>query len=398
MKLCLVTPCPPRYLALGNYAAALLPALAGMAGVRELVVLGDFQAELEPRCNNIRIVRAWDANSPRALPQILAALKAEQPDLVWYNAGMLLGRGPLSNIARICASSAGRRLGIPSVVTLHNMVAAAPLKDLRVGTSPLHHIAGYLATRMLFKADLVCLTLQRYVELARTHYRAENTVHIPHHGFGQPRGRRVAPRGTRVLAFGTLAPFKGIDVLLRAFGTAAEQLPDLRLVVAGGEHPRFPDYAVSAEGSGQIRCFGALTDQQVNALVQWSDVVVIPSMVATGASSVMHRAAAAGKSIIASDLQDFRAAVDEQGFAVCFAPPGDANTLAQAITEVALNQEYRSWASATNLIAAERVTPERIASRYMTVFNFLLSQQAAAEFELRPSPPPVAAPQWRSIR
>ena len=43
--------------------------------------------------------------------------------------------------------------------------------------------------------------------------------------------------------FTTLAPFKGLELLLEAFQALHMEFPQLRLTIAGTEHTRFPNYA-----------------------------------------------------------------------------------------------------------------------------------------------------------
>lgn len=120
--------------------------------------------------------------------------------------------------------------------------------------------------------------------------------------------------------------------------------------------------------------------------MSWCDVVVVPSLASTGSSSVIHRAAAYGKPVVASDLPDFRALVDEEGLAIEFVPAGDAVALARTLEHIVKNHELRAQMSAANIAAARMLTPERIAQRYLAVFREMLPEPA---YQL-PSPSPVA--------
>jgi glycosyltransferase involved in cell wall biosynthesis len=265
------------------------------------------------------------------------------------------------------------------------------LEQLKAGRSPVHRWAGRLATRRQFAAHRVCFTLDRYVQLARAHYGVQNAVHVPHHVFAPPRRHRVAKRGTRLLYFGLQAPFKGVDVLLDAFHAARLALPDLRLDLAGGRHPRFGGIAAARESGAGIAWHGQVSDEAADRLVAGADVVVVPSLASPGASSVIHRAAAQGKAIVASDLPDYRALAAEQGFAVEFCPPGDGQALAEAIHRVCLSSGLRLRAREVNLAASARVTPAVIAGRYVALFQSALAPAASPAMALTRAPVELAA-------
>ncbi|MHB8620550.1 MAG: glycosyltransferase [Chloroflexota bacterium] len=387
MKLCVVTPFPPRFLALGNYAWALLPEIAAQPEVQETVVLADTGAAAwagtslgtGSASGSVRVVPCWDPEAPRVLSQIAAAIRSERPDLVWFNTGFIIGRRPLPNLARLAAPALCARWGIPSVVTLHHLLEAEPLGKLDLPKWPLQRQAGRFATKLLFKADRVCLTLRRYVDLARRAYSAANLVHVPHHVFAPPRHAPVSSPPVRLLTFGTLAPYKGIDVLLEAHAVLSGRISSLELRLAGGAHPRFPGLAerLGLATRPGLAWLGEQPEEAIDGLMAWADVVVVPSLASTGSSSVIHRAAARGKVIVASDLPDFRALVDEEGMAIELVPPGDAAALATAIERIHHDAGLVRGASAANLAAAARLTPGQVASRYVAVFRAALESAPA---------------------
>ncbi|MDE3075420.1 MAG: glycosyltransferase family 4 protein, partial [Chloroflexota bacterium] len=328
MKLCLVSPYEPRFVGLGNYVKALLPSLLGFGGVDRLVVLSDTDAAATRAFGGrLELQPAWDPESPLALSQIVRALQREQPDVAWFNTGLICGRNPLANMARLYVPVLARRRGIHSVVTLHHMMEAEPLNLLGVRHSPIHRAAGHLATRWQFKADRVCLTLRRYVALAEQTYKAKNAVHIPHHTFGLPPATTRTGTARRLLFFGVMAPYKGIDVLLDAFSRARKVLPALELRLAGARHPRFDGQVVDRSPLPGVCWLGAVPERRVDQLMRWADVVVVPSLASTGSSSVIHRAAAHGKTIVASAIPDFMALAQDEHIAMELVEPGNPGIL-----------------------------------------------------------------------
>jgi glycosyltransferase involved in cell wall biosynthesis len=278
-------------------------------------------------------------------------------------------------MARLCAPALARRMGFPSVTTLHHLLEAQPLNTLGISNSPAHRLAGNLATRLVFAVDRACLPLRRYVNLAQSVYGKFNLTYIPHHVFHpveeKQTDQRAEGRGTRLLSFGFLAPYKGIDVLLCAYEAARRSRPELRLRIAGGTHPRFPGFSERwmRDPVPGMTWLGQVPDAEVHRLMAWADVLVAPNLAATGSSSVIHRAAALGKTIVASDIPDFRALADEEQLAIEFVPPADPEALRRTLERVTSDADLRARARRANLEAARRLTPARVARQYLAVFS-----------------------------
>jgi glycosyltransferase involved in cell wall biosynthesis len=295
-------------------------------------------------------------------------------------------------MARLLAPAATAARGLPTVVTLHNLMEAVPFHQLGVRGSPFHRTAGRFATAMQFRAHTTCFTLQRYVELAQAHYRASNAVHVPHHVFADPRRSSVPEQATRLLYFGLNAPFKGLEVLLDAVDRCAAAIPGLTLYVAGGTHPRFPENRARGQSRhGCVHYLGEVSDARAAELMAAAHVLVAPNLATSGASSVIHRAVAYGKAVIASDLPDFRALVEEEGMSIEFCDPGNAAQLAKAIRRLCSDFERRSRASDANLAAAARLTPTAIAGTYLKVFQAAVAAGARAPIMTTAQPDLLAA-------
>ena len=73
------------------------------------------------------------------IPAILTAIKDLKPDLVWYNLGAsVFGRSPLANLMGFISLSLVKSTGIPTLVTLHELVELTDLAALHApgGVSP----------------------------------------------------------------------------------------------------------------------------------------------------------------------------------------------------------------------------------------------------------------------
>jgi phosphatidylinositol alpha-mannosyltransferase len=97
--------------------------------------------------------------------------------------------------------------------------------------------------------------------------------------------------------------------------------------------------------------------------------VALPYTATTGASSVLHRAAAYGRPVVTSDLPDTRAVTEEEGLMVDYVPPADPDALAQALIRLLGDPERRAALARHNLSVMRAMSPERICARYADLFQ-----------------------------
>lgn len=133
-----------------------------------------------------------------------------------------------------------------------------------------------------------------------------------------------------VVCIGRLSHQKGQDVLLAAWPAVRDAVPDARVVLVGDGPDRA---ALAAQSSDGVQFVG-----HQPAVEDWlaaADVVAQPSRYEGLALSVLE-AMAAGRSIVATDVEGMREAIGQGGAIV---PPGDAKALAAAITERLIDPE-----------------------------------------------------------
>lgn len=137
--------------------------------------------------------------------------------------------------------------------------------------------------------------------------------------------------GPRVLFFGTLARYKGLDLLLDAFVMVRRALPDAELLIAGA--PVDVDTAAltrraEAVGGVELR-LGYVPRDAVSSLFGAARVVVAPYLLANQ-SGVVHLAQTFGRPVVATDVGDLHVSV-RPGQTGLLVPPGDAAALAGAL-------------------------------------------------------------------
>ncbi len=314
-----------------------------------------------------------------------------QPDLVWYNLGAsIFGRSPWLNLMGFFSIHL-IKTRTPTIVTLHELVELADLKTLHAPGGALARLGARLLTNLATQADVVCLTMRRYVNWFAGHHPQVNNIYIP---IGAYRTPELLPetQTPELLFFTTLAPFKGLEILLAAYRSLLPHYPNLRLTIAGSEHPRFPGYSNDLRQAfgflPGVRWLGQVPEEQVRRLFAQSQVVILPYTASTGSSSVLYQAAMWGRALVASDLLETKSVSAENGLQVEFFKNRDVDGLAKAIRIMLDSPDRRKAQVDHNYAAIQAIRPEETARLYIQAFN----QALAAHNKPARIPVPRVAP------
>ena len=202
---------------------------------------------------------------------------------------------------------------------------------------------------------------------------AERVRVIPHGAFAYLRDEPAVPPpvaggGPLAALPGILRPYKGADVLVRAWPAVRELVPDARLVVAG--RAMMDVEALGPPGPGVEIVDRFLSDAELAALLRRADVVVLPYR-RIDSSGVLFAALAFGRALILSDVGSFRELHDEHGIGL-LAAPGDPAALAAAVAEVLRDGDRRAELEAASArAAAGPFAWEQVAARHEQVYREL---------------------------
>jgi glycosyltransferase involved in cell wall biosynthesis len=184
---------------------------------------------------------------------------------------------------------------------------------------------------------------------------------------------------TELLLFNMLSPFKGVELLLEVFPLLRAEFPQLRLTIAGVEHPRFPGYTQSIKNRflnmQGIQWLGKIPDEHVTDIFRRAQIIVLPYKASTGASSTLNQAAACGRAIVASDLSELRALAQEGRYDVEFFENGNADSLRNSIRNLILSPEKRRAQAQNNFNSIQRARIEITCHRYLQAFNRALEKR-----------------------
>lgn len=275
-----------------------------------------------------RVVRA--GRQVAAWSQAAAYLRREQPDVVqWAEWRFALDGAMVAAIAR----------RHPEVVMSDLAHTPRPFSEQR-NRGPLHK-GGPLLHRALSAAyarmDLVLVLGERSRAEFRAAFPAVRRVEVVPHGDEGiyagpvPLPSRCPPTA---LFFGTLARYKGVEVLLDAWRQVHAERPAARLIVAGAvadiDLPALRRQAAAA-GGVDLRP-GYVPAHAVRDLVGAARLVVAPYRLAYQ-SGVVHLAQTLGRPVVASDVGDLAAAVRPEVTGL-LVPPGDPVALAAAMARL----------------------------------------------------------------
>ncbi len=195
------------------------------------------------------------------------------------------------------------------------------------------------------------------------------------------RSLEAEPGKVLVLWQGILSPYKGVDLLLRAWREVEAHGGDCRLVIAGTGVPELLEQIRELVHSLELKRVSMqlrfISAQELVALYRAADVVVYPYRAIT-TSGALATGLALGKAIVASDLPVFRELLTERDNAL-LVDPQDSAELAGALMELAQDAALR----------------ERLASR-VRAMDFgdqswlSIAKQTAQAYEdvlISPSPP-----------
>ena len=382
MHLVIVSPFPPSITGIGQYGYHVTRSLANSGLFSQLTILaGSLKNGQHPNhLGMTEVDYCWQPDSLNARRVILSRLKELNPDLVWFNLGAsMFGKSPLSNLLGLLTPmSAGRRF--PTVVTLHEVVELADLRALNAPGGILAPLGARLLTSMATQADMVCLTLQHYADWLSA--RGVDCTHIPIGAYHEPELLEESD-SCELLFFTTLAPYKGLELLIEAFTTLRSEFPHLRLNIAGTAHTRFPTYAEDLKAQfGEthgIRWLGQVAEDEVKDLFRQATLIILPYAASTGSSSVLYQAATWGRAVVASDLPEIKKISLENDLRVEFFETNNVERLCESIRQLLISGARRQQQVQHNFRSIQNLRPKATCHRYVKAFNRALEKRQSAK-------------------
>jgi glycosyltransferase involved in cell wall biosynthesis len=390
MHLVIVSPFPPAITGIGQYGYHVTRALERSGMFKRVTVLAGSHknGEKPNHLGSTEIDYCWIPGQWKARTAILSRVKRLQPDLVWFNTGAsIFGKSPWLNISGHFTPMFIQQMGYPTVVTLHELVELADLRTLNAPGGLFARTGARLFTKIASRADLVCLTMKEYSEWLSP--QGVDCIHIPIGAYHDPELLEESDI-QELLFFTTLAPFKGLELLLKAFEYLRRDYPKLKLTIAGTEHIRFPDYARQLKTrfskTDGVNWLGQTSEDHIIELFRRAQIVVLPYTASTGSSSVVYQAATWGRAVVASNLKDIKKLAIESDLQVEFFETGNILSLTRAIRNLIESKEERKRQAEHNFNAILRTRPHETSRKYIQAFNRALEKRLSSKRIAMPVP------------
>ena len=231
--------------------------------------------------------------------------------------------------------------------------------------------AGSLVKGVGGGVDALLRTYERHV-LPRVVARADRVLAVSTVCLPWAEGRRFAPPGVDTSVFVPGPPpasptvmyagrlqrssrWKGVQVLVEAFASVVDAVPDARLVLVGDgdDVPHLREQAATLGVADRVELAGSLHGDDLVRAYQQASVVVLPSLTESESFGMtLVEAMSCGRPVVGSAVGGIPEVVRDEvdGLLV---PPGDPAALAGALRRVLTDDELQARLGAAGRAAAE---------------------------------------------
>lgn len=173
----------------------------------------------------------------------------------------------------------------------------------------------------------------------------------------------------RVLFIGRFVWYKGIDVLLKAFGELDHSRYELTLV---GDGPLFDDMKKLADSLhlANVNFAGFVSDEEKTEWIKWCDYLVLPSISKAEAFAIVQiEAMTFGKPVINTRIDSGVPYVSKDGVTGITVPPQDTKALRDAMRQLGENTALRERYSENAIdLISKKHNMNLLAEKYGALF------------------------------
>ncbi|MCD8454166.1 glycosyltransferase [Tenacibaculum finnmarkense genomovar ulcerans] len=396
MKLAIVTAYPPSKVTLNEYAYHLVKSFRQNKKVTELILLTDVtpaQKDIhftEDGCK-ITVKECWKFNSYTNVIKVTKAISTIKPDAVLFNLQfMKFGDKKVAAALGLMLPLVCKIKKIPTIVLLHNILEQTDLESAGFTSNKIvqkvYNFIGETLTKLILKADIVAVTMHKYVTTLQDKYKVNNVKMIPHGTFEIPnKPSHILPKGAlKIMTFGKFGTYKKVEKMIEAVEKVrASTGLNLEIVIAGTDNPNVPGYLASVQEKyknvSQITFTGYVEEVEVAPLFNESAVVIFPYTSTTGSSGVLHQAGSYGKAVVMPNLGDLATLIEDEGYRGEFFEPENVASLANAIELIVTNETHRIALGEANYKAATAFPMQRITAMYLNQFEAIIMVKKLAK-------------------
>ena len=387
LKLAIVSPYPPSKGTLNEYAFHLVNNMKNNEEIEEITIISDVLPEgnefvLEEGRVKVNFKQVWKFNSFKNPLLIRKAIKEVNPDAVLYNLQFLsFGDKKIQATLGLLTPLLTRLSGFPSIVLLHNIIETVDYSSAGITNNPvmkwIYNSIGTLLTRAILSANMVTVTMSKYVEILEKKYKAKNVALVPHGTFELPEipAFKDDTNGKKqIMTFGKFGTYKKVEEMIEAVEIVRKRTGQaMEIVIAGTDNPNVKGYLDNVKEMYKhvpdIRFTGYVEEEDVAKIFKESTVTVFPYTSTTGSSGVLHQAGSFGKCVVMPSIGDLKELIEEEGYEGAFFEPGDIAGMADAIEKLVLDADERERIGRKNYAAAVGLPMEDIVEWYKIHFN-----------------------------
>jgi glycosyltransferase involved in cell wall biosynthesis len=385
MKIAVVTAFPPSKVTLNEYGYHLVKNFVQKEEVSELVLITDKTSEPKQldfeNSQKVSVNECWEFNSYANIFTIVKAVLKEKPDAVLFNLQFVkFGDKKIPAALGLLLPMILKLLGCNTVVLLHNIMEQVDLANAGFTSNKIaqkvYNFIGTTLTSCILKADVVAVTINKYVDILTAKYKTANVTLIPHGSFETPKNVSFdLPNGPKkIMAFGKFGTYKKVEILIEAVELIRQTSNEpIEVVIAGTDSPNTPGYLQSVKEKYAhvegITFTGYVEENDVERIFTESAIVAFPYTSTTGSSGVLHQAGSYGKAVVMPDLGDLALLVEEEGYKGEFFNSECPNSLAKAIKMILLDDDYRKNIAKANYYAASMLSMDKITEMYIQKFK-----------------------------
>jgi glycosyltransferase involved in cell wall biosynthesis len=314
--------------------------------------IGSFGVELQHSLQQAGVEVRFESAATRwkgFVPQCVRVLSTPTPLVA--NVGLTSwGRSRARNLIGLWTLGARARRGRPTTVLLHNLIEKVDPENAGYRLGAASKFFAHRGIAGLRRAQLVVFS-DELAEVLRRAYGITPSRELPLPCPPPGRPSEDFERPPRVVYFGYLSPYKGVDLFMDAMQSLR---PGVHAAVIGGPHSlltaeadyrRFLSELNDRAQQTGTELLGYLSDSELRRVLERAFVAVLPYTSTTGASASFTQLASAGLPVIATELPEFRA-LKRDGAGVVLVTPDPASIQAAVRRLLADHDSWRELSRA----------------------------------------------------
>ncbi len=376
IKIVFVTNYPPRRGRLSEYALNLIDELQKCPSVSHIDIITEVSSNEVTRISDkVTLHPVWKSDSPLSFILILKKIIALKPDIVHFNIHMaVFGQSRISNFVGLSLPFLSMIIGFKTIVTMHNFVDKIDIKKTGFKDTFINRLSAFLVTKLIASSSAVTLTMKSHTDFFNKRYHCKKAVTIPHGTWNNSSytQEQVCEKDS-ILYIGHSGPSKDINLLFDTFNILERKHRGLKLIVAGTSHPNHPHYLDKyRKNADNVFFTGYVPEDQLQALFEKANAVILPYHTCTGTSGIAHLASSFGTPIVATDLPEFRELTKEGcGLLVSAHNP---QALASRVEEIIDNPRLALELKERNITFAASRSWNIVAEHFCSLYEELLGR------------------------